>query len=191
MAEAFPEEEASFDPEMGPESEMSFEGTETQAKMDESAVSVLFLVTKWQFDTCGLSTVNRSLVNNLRFVDPDGRKIKISCALVEEEETIKNKNDQRNDAEELKVKLRGAKQPRGPKEKPDIKWLDRSTAAYYGYLIKENVFDYIVGHSPYLANGCLNFKDNYPEGSKPRVILIARGLPKTPKGKVDGDLLKE
>ena len=189
MAEAFPEEEGSFDQEM--KSEMSFEGTETHVSGAESAITVLFLVTKWQFDTCGLSTVNRSLVNNLRFVDPDGRKIKITCGILEEEETIKNKNDQRNDAEKLKVKLRGAKQPRGPKEKPDIKWLDRSTAAYYGHVMKENVFDYIVGHSPYLANGCLNFKDNYPEGSKPRVILIANGLPKTPKGRVDEDLLKE
>ena len=72
MAEAFPEEEGSFDQEM--KSEMSFEGTEAHVSGAESAITVFFLVTKWQFDTCGLSTVNRSLVNNLRFVDPDGKK---------------------------------------------------------------------------------------------------------------------
>ena len=52
---------------------------------EEKIISVLLLTTKWQFDTYGLSTVNKSLVNNLRVVDPEGKKIKITCAVVEEE----------------------------------------------------------------------------------------------------------
>ena len=47
---------------------------------EEKPISVLLLATKWQFDTYGLSTVNKSLVNNLRVVDPEGKKIKITCA---------------------------------------------------------------------------------------------------------------
>ena len=44
----------------------------------ENPISILLLATKWQFDTYGLSTVNKSLVNNLRVVDPEGKKIKIT-----------------------------------------------------------------------------------------------------------------
>ena len=39
-------------------------------------ISILLLGTRWQFDTYGLSTINKSLVNNLRLVDPEGKTIK-------------------------------------------------------------------------------------------------------------------
>ena len=42
-----------------------------------------------------------------------------------------------------------------------------------------------------MANGCLNFKDKYPEGQKPKIILFFHGLPKTSQEKVDEELLKE
>ena len=62
----------------------------TTAEEPEIKISILTLTTKWQFDTYGLSTVNKSLVNNLRVVDPKGKKIKITCAIVEEEKNIKD-----------------------------------------------------------------------------------------------------
>ena len=48
---------------------------------DDHPISVLFLATKWQFDTLGISTVHRSLVNNIRLLDPEAKKIKITCAV--------------------------------------------------------------------------------------------------------------
>ena len=153
-------------------------------------ISVLLLATKWQFDTYGLSTVNKSLVNNLRVVDPEGKKIKITCAVVEEEKNIKD--DQREDANKYKVKLKGAKQPRGPKERTNIKWLDNSTAAYYQDLVRGNRYDFIIGHVPYLANGPLNIRDFYPESEdKPKVIFMIHDLPRTTDGNTDEDALVE
>ena len=153
-------------------------------------ISVLLLATKWQFNTYGLSTVNKSLVNNLRVVDPEGKKIKITCAVVEEEKNIKD--DQREDANKYKVKLKGAKQPRGPKERTNIKWLDNSTAAYYQDLVRGNRYDFIIGHVPYLANGPLNIRDFYPESvDKPKVIFMIHDLPRTTDGNTDEDALVE
>ena len=68
MAEAFPVELAAAEPHLG-----------------KKTISVLLLATKWQFDTYGLSTINKSLVNNLRLVDPEDETIKITCAIIEEE----------------------------------------------------------------------------------------------------------
>ena len=153
-------------------------------------ISVLLLATKWQFDTYGLSTVNKSLVNNLRVVDPEGKKIKITCAVVEEEGKIQN--DQREDAEKYKVTLQGGKQPRGPKEKPNITWLEKNTATYYLDLVRENSFDFIIGHVPYLANGTLNLRDIYAATeNKPKVILMIHDLPRTTEGDIDDDVLHE
>ena len=105
----------------------------------ENAISILLLATKWQFDTYGLSTVNKSLVNNLRMVDQEGKKIKITCAVVDEDKNIKD--DERKDAEKYKVKLKGAKQPRGPKKKANRDWLDQSTGAYFLDLFMEDIYD--------------------------------------------------
>ena len=60
MAEAFPDNSSASD-------------------AHEKLISILVLATKWQFDTYGLSTVNKSLVNNLRMLDPEGKKIKITA----------------------------------------------------------------------------------------------------------------
>ena len=157
---------------------------------DRNSIFVLLLAIKWQFDTYGLSTVNKSLVNNLRVVDPEGKKIKITCAVVEEEKNIKA--DHKEDAAKYNVNLRGAKQPRGSKKKAKVKWLDSSTAAYYLDLMRENSFDFIVGHVPYLANGPLNIRDFYQDiERKPKVILMIHDLPKTSDGETDEDILLE
>ena len=88
---------------------------------DEKVVSALLLA---QFDTYGLSTINKSLVNNLRLVDPEAKTIKITCALVEEEEKIKDEDV--TDAKNCGVVLKGAKCPmrRKKQSKPDLQWLD-------------------------------------------------------------------
>ena len=155
-----------------------------------STISVLMLVTEWQFDTYGLSTVNKSLVNNLRVVDPEGKKIKITCAVVEEEKNIKD--DERDSAEAFKVKLRGVKQSRGVTRKPNIEWLDMNTATHYLHLVRENQYDVIIGHVPYLANGALNLRDLYPQTDhKPTVILMIHDLPRTTEGDIDEKSLLE
>ena len=174
MAEAFPENVA-----------------DNSSDIDQgNPISVLILATKWQFDTFGLSTVNKSLVNNLRVVDPEAKKIKITCAVVEEEKNIKD--DQREDAEKYKVSLKGAKQPRGPKKQPNIEWLDSSAAAYYSDLVGKHSLYFIIGHIPYLANGPLNLRDLSPDAQpKPKVILIIHDLPRTTDGDIDEDALLE
>ena len=173
MAEAFPENPDAID-----------------FDKQEKPISVLLLAERWQFDTYGLSTVNKSLVNNLRVVDPGGKKIKITCAVVEEEGKIER--IQKEDAEKYQVQLRGSKQPRGPKKKPNIEWLDNSTAAYYLDLVRENPFDFIIGHVPYLANGALNLRDIYAATeNKPKVILMIHDHPKTTDGDIDEDTLLE
>ena len=175
MAEAFPDN-VPDDPD------------EVVLGSQEKPISVLLLATKWQFDTYGLSTVNKSLVNNLRVVDPEGKKIKITCAVVEEEQNIKD--DQKEDAERHKVRLKGAKQPRGQKMKPHVEWLDKYTGSYYLDLVRENSFDFIIGHVPYLGNGCLNLRDMYTaRENRPKVALVIHEIPRTAVGDTDEDLL--
>ena len=103
MAEAFPENPDVIDFEK-----------------QENPISVLLLAERWQFDTYGLSTVNKSLVNNLRVVDPEGKKIKITCAVVEEERKIEQ-HIRKKMLRNTKLNLRGGKQLRGPKKKPKIR----------------------------------------------------------------------
>ena len=153
-----------------------------------SPLSVLLLATKWHFDTLGISTINRSLVNNLRLIDPVAKKIKIACAVVEEEG--KTKQEDIKDAEKHGVQLRGAKQPSGGKKKPSIKWLDRSAAKYYHHLFKEDTYDFIIGHIPYLANGCFNLKSICQIHRKsPKVLLVIHLLLKTTEGDVNEEQL--
>ena len=166
----------------------AFTDNSNASEHQENPISVLLLASKWLFDTYGLSTVNKSIVNNLRVVDPDRKKIKITCAVVEEDKNITDV--QREDAAKYKVELRGGKQPRGSKEKPNIKWLDKYTGAYYMNLMRKDNYDFIIGHVPYLANCPLNLKDLYPdEVTKPKVILMIHELPKTSQGDTDEDTL--
>ena len=62
--------------------------SDSRPNVRTKSISVLLLATRWTFDTFGLSTVNKSLVNNLREVDPDGQTIKITCAVLEENDKI-------------------------------------------------------------------------------------------------------
>ena len=177
MAEAFPE------------------NIPSASDAQENFISILIFATKWQFDTYVLSTVNKSLVGNLRMVDPKGEKIKITCAVLDEEKNIKD--NEKEDAARYKVELKGGKPPRGAKKKtkpewkPSIEWLDENIATYYPDLRKDS-YDFIIGHVPYLANGPLNLRDQYPETKpKPKVILVIHDIPKTSDRDVEEDLLLE
>ena len=107
-------------------------------------ISVLILATRWQFDTYGLSTINKSLINNLRFVDPDGKTIKITCAVLQDDGKIKDED--LTDAKKHGVKLQGAKRPRGSKrrKRPKLQWLDKSPGAYYHHLVQDKSYDFII-----------------------------------------------
>ena len=153
MAEAFPED------------------LNEAVSLDDSRriISVLFLGTRWQFDTYGLSTINKSLVNNLRIVDPEGKSIKITCAVLQDDGKIQDED--LKDANKYRVELKGAR-PRGSKrgKKPDLQWIDESPGTYYRHLLDDS-YDFIIGHAPYVANGCLNLKErvskNHPNGPCP------------------------
>ena len=159
---------------------------------DESrkTISILLLGTKWQFDTYGLSTINKSLVNNLRLVDPEDKTIKITCTVLEDDGKIKD--DDLIDAEKHGVRLRGAQRPRCKKrgKKPKLQWLDENAVKYYHHLVLERKYNFIIGHAPYMANGCLNLKGFYENRSKfPKAILMFHALPKDENGDVDDEIL--
>ena len=154
-------------------------------------ISVLLLGTRWQFDTYGLSTINKSLVNNLRLVDPEGKSIKITCAVLQDDGKIQDQD--LKEAEKYRVELKGAKRPKGAKrgEKPELQWLDKNTAAYYHHLEYDS-YDFIIGHAPYVANGCLNLKELYKvKKESPKIILMFHALPKDENGDVDDEMLLE
>ena len=173
MAEAFPEEPTASEPHEV-----------------EKTISVLLLATKWQFDTYGLSTINKSLVNNLRLVDPKDETIKITCAVVEEG---KINYAEVRDAGKCRVILKGAKRPMSKKRhiKPELSWLDEYAGTYYRHL-QDHHYDFIIGHAPYLANGCFNLTDLYRGREiSPKIILMFHGLPKKENGDIDDEMLEE
>ena len=123
-------------------------------------------------------------------MDPEGKIIKISCAVVEEEKI--NYADRR-DAAKCGVFLKGAKRPmsKNKKSKPDLQWLDEHAATYYRHL-QDHHYDFIIGHAPYLANGCFNLKDLYKSReTPPKIILIFHGLFKKGNGDIDDEILEE
>ena len=153
-------------------------------------ISILLLATRWQFDTYGLSTVNKSLVNNLRLIDPDGKAIKITCAVLQDDGEIKDED--LKDARKERVDLKGAKRPRGSKRgtKPKLQWLDKSPGAYYFHLVQDQNYDFIVGHAPYVANGCFNLRDLHRNKQEPpKIILIFHELPTDENKDVDTEML--
>ena len=151
-------------------------------------ISVLLFNPWWMFDTYGLSSITKSLVNNLRSVDPNGTCVKISCAVLEEEGKIPQ--EQLRDAEKYKVHLKGAVQPRGKKRPVDLRWLDEDVIKYYQDLVSEKI-DFIIAHLPYLADGALNLRDFCRKhGQTPQVILVAHALPLRDDGEVDEDRLE-
>ena len=90
------------------------------------------------------------------------------------------------------VQLKGAERPRGSKRrtKPNLQWLDEYTAAYYQHLVQDQTYDFIIGHAPYLANGCFNFKTICRKRKKSsKIILMFHQLPKDENGDIDDETL--
>ena len=168
------------------------EPSTSELRPDDSVISVLFLAIRWQFDTYGLSTINKSLINNLRLVDPEGKTVKITCALVEEEGKISCVDVR--DAEKYEIVLKGAKMPMSKKKgkKPKLKWLDEHTGSYYHHLMQDQNYDFIIGHAPYLANGCFNLKNLYKnKNHSPTPILMFHVLPKDENGDIDDEMVSD
>ena len=152
-------------------------------------ISILLFATKWSFDSYGLSTVTKSMVNNLRLVDPDAKSIRITCAVLEEEGKISE--DQIADAENHKVKLVGYKHPRGPRKSPNIEWLNQTINSYYNHILIKKEYDFIIGHAPCVVNGCFTLKDVYiTREHQPKVILMVHSLPRHEE-QVDSEMLEE
>ena len=156
----------------------------------KNPISILILSSSWNYDGLGLPLVTRSLVRNLRQLDPASEVFSVTCAVLKDEDKIDEK--ERKDAEEFKVELKGARQPWGKERKANVKWLDERAVLYYRHLIKKNRYDFIIGHMPHFGNGCLNLRDlsrEIYEGHSPKVILVAHALPTTDEGGVDEDFM--
>ena len=137
-----------------------------------------------------MASLTRCLINDLRFTDPEGVKINLTCALLEEESKISE--DDIDEARKYHVQLRGAKRPNGDNKNKDsnIKWLNKYSVAYYSYLLQENKYNFLIGHMPYLANGICNLKEFCrASGQIPKTVLFVHALPKTPKDEVDKNTL--
>ena len=156
----------------------------------DDPISVLFLSPKWQYDTYGVASVVRSLVNDLWLTDPDGKKIQMTCAVLQEDGKI-NEADVA-DAEKHNVKLRGVKLHRSVKKIPIAEEINSSAQFCYRHLAKAHKFDFIIGHIPYFADGALNFQDLCRDIGKPsKVILLAHALPRTNENDIDENTLLE
>ena len=149
-------------------------------------VSVLMLTPQWRFDEYGMATITRSLIQNLRMIDPDGRFIKITCAVLEENRKISRNQ---TDVEQLKVQLVGYSRPRGDRREPELHWLDSDLTKYYAGITNH---DFIIGHVPYLTYGCLTLKDTFVErGQACTAILVVHELLRNESGEIDEDQLRE
>ena len=175
-----------------PESESCHFSAWLRVAPDESKkqVSVLMLTPQWRFDEYGMATITRSLVQNLRMIDPDGTFIKITCAVLEEDGKIRE--DQLRNAKKLGVELIGYKIPKGRKRAVALHWLDEDVAKYYLHVVSQVNYDFIIGHAPYLTNGCLNMRKGYSDMNTeqtPKVILMVHALPQNENGELDVELL--
>ena len=153
-------------------------------------INVLTLTPRWRFDTMGLSGVIRSLVNNLRVLDPDARNIKITCAVLQEDGKIGEA--EMKDAAKHGVRLKGAKLAKWRKDKPKLSWLNEDVVKYYQHILVKDQYNFIIGASPYFTEGCLFLRDmstELCEGHSPEVILVAHSLPMTDDGDDDEDSL--
>ena len=153
-------------------------------------ISVLLLSPKWQYDTYGVASVVRSLVNDLWLTDPDGLKIQMTCAVLEEDRKI-NEADVA-DAAKHNVKLRGVKLPRGIESIPTVEEINGSAPLFYKHLAVRQRFDFVIGHIPYLAHGTLNVHDLCSDiGLSCNIILLAHTLPRTRENDIDENTLRE
>ena len=129
--------------------------------------------------------MTRSLVNSLRRHDPEGKNIKVTCAILEKDGRINEV--QIDDAKSKKVALRGAVSPKGQKTMiSKVEQIDVFTATYYHNVFKEGPYNLIIGHAPLFSSGAVNLKkmqtDVYKGQEVPMVVLVVHELPKTIQG---------
>ena len=182
------EEEEEMDTDSSPESGTSRISFRIRVAPDDSKkeVSVLMLTPQWRFDEYGMATITRSLIQNLRMINPDDRFIRITCAVLEENRKISRNQ---TDVEQLKVQLVGYSRPRGDRGEPELHWLDRDLTKYYAGITNH---DFIIGHVPYLTYGCLTLKGTFVErGQACTAILVVHELPRNENGEIDEDQLRE
>ena len=125
-------------------------------------------------------------------IDPEGTFIKITCAVLEDDGNISRY--QQEDSSKVKVQLVGYSRPRGDRGDPELHWLDKSVGTYYSDVTYAgNVsYDFIIGHAPYLINGCLNLKDIFVKrGLDCAAILVVHKLPCNQQGEIDDEQLRE
>ena len=159
----------------------------TKSPRDDQ-ISALLLTTRWSFDFTNITSVTRSIVNTLRFHNPSGTKIRITCAVLALDGNIEQV--QVDEAVIENVQLRGAKLPQGEAFAiPEIKWLNQLSTPYYQSLLNENSYNFIIGHAPLLAYGAVNLKGICRGQNSPKVVLMVHTLPKTEKGLLNKALL--
>ena len=91
---------------------------------------------------------------------------------------------------ELNLKERNGPEARKKEKKPKLQWLDESIMKYYRHVVHDRKYDFIIGHAPYLANGCLNLKDFYKEKDESaKIIIVFHGLPKIENRGIDDETL--
>ena len=153
-------------------------------------ISLLLLSPKWQFDTYGVSSVVRSLTNDLWLTDPEGKRIQMTCAVLQEDGKINQRDVE--DAKKHNVILRGVKLPRGVRRLPTWTDINQMATSYYHHLALTKSFDFIIGHIPYMSNGALNLKDHFKSmGTTSKIILFTHTLPRTEENDIDEDILQE
>ena len=161
---------------------------EAMVEDKEDVISILILTLRWQEETYGAATVAKSMINDLWLTDPEAQKIRITCAILEEDGHISS--DSLKDACRHNVQLRGFKRPRFNKKEPKPKWLDGLSSTYYRHLVLEKDFDFIIGHVPYTVNGAFNLQDICHERDiHPKIILPVHFPPRTSNGDVDSESL--
>ncbi len=158
----------------------------------DGKLSVLFLSPAWQCDGYGIASITRSLASDLKRVDPEGEGMRMTCAVVQEENKISDKDQE--DAKEHNVTLKAAKISNSMRSKtvPKMSWLDTYTGTYYRHIMQADDIDFVVGHIPYLADGALNVQELCKEqGQLTQVVLFVHSLPKTEHGNINENLLLE
>ncbi len=153
-------------------------------------MEILFLGTKWKYDSFGIAALNESLINDVWNIDPEGSTIQMKCAVFDH-----LTEESKKDASLSSVELIGAKLPRGQKEFPDdISALDIHCINYFQDVdFNKRNFTFIVGHVPFLGNAPYNMstylKKHYNQ--VPRVILVIHDLPRDKDNKIDDRTLTE
>ena len=141
--------------------------------------SILFLSPTWKYDGYGIASINRSLIDDLWMADKRGTNIKMTCALLGEQDGNITQPEW-DEARRHHVRLIGATLPRGMDKLPDIPEIDRYCSAFFRHFdfTRERI-THIVGHMPYMYNAAFSMLDVFRfAGQTPKVVLVMHALPR-------------